>query len=65
MKRTNIHLSKKQLIMLSRLSDDYGISKAELVRRAIDDFVDKRFNQIRINSEGAFGITGIQTAGEY
>jgi len=42
MKRTNIHLSEKQIERLKALSKETGLTVAELVRRAIDEYLDKR-----------------------
>jgi hypothetical protein len=39
--RTNIHFTKGQLADLQRLSDKTGLSMAELVRRAVDDMLDR------------------------
>lgn len=39
MKRTNVHLSEQQIDRLDRLSKKSGISRAEIVRRAIDLYV--------------------------
>ena len=38
--RTNIHLSKQQRAALKRISKKTGITPAELVRRAIDFYVE-------------------------
>lgn len=42
MKRTNVHLSKQQLERLNALSDDTGLTVAEHIRRAIDEYLEKR-----------------------
>ena len=41
MKRTNIHLSDNQLEKLEKIRKDTGLSVAEHVRRAIDDYLKK------------------------
>jgi len=41
MKRTNIFLPQPQLDKLRKLADETGLTVAELVRRAIDDFLKK------------------------
>jgi predicted DNA-binding protein len=41
MKRTNIHLSEQQLKRLEQQSRKTGLSVAEIVRRAIDDYLEK------------------------
>lgn len=42
MKRVNIHLSAVEIDRLERLSDSMGISKAEIIRRAVDEYMDHR-----------------------
>ncbi|MFA6204466.1 MAG: ribbon-helix-helix domain-containing protein [Gallionella sp.] len=42
MKRTNIFLPQPALDKLRKLADETGLSVAELVRRAIDDFLKKK-----------------------
>lgn len=39
MKRINHHLSNKQIVILKRLSDEQDLSVAELIRRAIDNWI--------------------------
>jgi 16S rRNA U516 pseudouridylate synthase RsuA-like enzyme len=39
--RTNIHLTKGQLRDLRKLARETGLSVAELVRRAIDEFLQR------------------------
>ena len=41
MKRTNIYLSELQEIRLKELSKKLDLSLAELVRRAVDNFLDE------------------------
>jgi len=41
MHRTNIYLAVKQLAALRRLSKASGLSVAELIRRAIDEFLER------------------------
>lgn len=41
MKRMNIHLSQKQIDRLKKLSNEAGLPLAELVRRAVDEFLKK------------------------
>jgi predicted DNA-binding protein len=40
MKRISVHLSDQQRERLSRLSDHNGLKVAELIRRAIDTYLD-------------------------
>ena len=42
MERTNIYLTKKQLNKLRELSRETELTVAELVRRAIDLFLEKK-----------------------
>jgi len=42
LKRTNIYLSTIQVEKLNKLSESTGLSVAELIRRAIDAFFDKK-----------------------
>lgn len=39
MKRVSVFLSDQQIDALDALSEDSGLPKSELLRRAIDDFV--------------------------
>jgi len=41
MKRTNVHLTEQQIERLSQLSKSTGLSVAELIRRAIDYYLDE------------------------
>ena len=42
MKRTNLHLTDLQIKSLRKLSEKTGLTVAELVRRAVDEFLLKR-----------------------
>lgn len=42
MKRVNYHLTDLQIKKLNEISDNTGISIAELIRRAIDDYLKKQ-----------------------
>ena len=42
MKRTNIYLAKPSVDQLKALAESTGLSVAELIRRAIQDFLDKK-----------------------
>lgn len=42
MKRVNYHLTILQIKQLKKLSNKTGLSVAELIRRAIDDFLKKQ-----------------------
>jgi hypothetical protein len=41
MKRTNIHIAQDQLDRLRSLAERKGVSYAELVRRAIEAYLDR------------------------
>ena len=41
-KRTNIYLTEPSVAKLQELSKQTGLSVAELIRRAIDDFLNKK-----------------------
>jgi len=40
MKRTTIFLTEKQIVTIKRISKDTGLAMADLIRRALDRFVD-------------------------
>jgi len=42
MKRVNYHLTQKQIESLKKLSKETGLSVAELIRRAIDEYLEKK-----------------------
>ena len=42
MKRTNIYLTEPSVEKLQALAEKTGLSVAELIRRAIDDFLKKQ-----------------------
>ena len=41
MKRTNIYLTERQMKALQKKADKMGLSMAELVRRILDEYLDK------------------------
>lgn len=41
-KRTNIYLSENQLKQFKKLSKEKGIAFSELIRRALDQFLEKQ-----------------------
>lgn len=45
MKRTNIYLSDKQTKELNRISKQIDITKSELIRRAVDEFIEKHYKK--------------------
>lgn len=42
MKRTNIHLPEQQLELLKEISEETGLTVAEHIRRAVDEYLEKR-----------------------
>jgi hypothetical protein len=42
LKRVGYHLSERQIEQLKKLSKKLGISFAELIRRAVDEFLGKQ-----------------------
>ena len=42
MKRANIYLTEPSVAQLQAISEKTGLSVAELIRRAIDDFLEKQ-----------------------
>ena len=42
MKRVNFHLTEGQISALQRLSDETGLSSAELIRRAVDGMLQQK-----------------------
>ena len=45
LKRVNIHLSERQIEQFKKLSKKLGIYLAELIRRAMDEFLEKQKKQ--------------------
>lgn len=53
MKRKHLHLTERQLAALNLLSRTMGITIAEIVRRAIDEYLTNEMNEIeRAKKEG-------------
>ena len=42
MKRVNYHLTEEQIGRLQSLSGKTGLTVAEIIRRAVDDYLDRR-----------------------
>ena len=42
MKRVNYHLTEEQIKRLQVLSDNTGLSVAETIRRAVDEYLDRK-----------------------
>lgn len=45
MKRYNLYLSDNQLETLTKLSENNDISVSELIRRALDDYINKEIRE--------------------
>ena len=41
MTRVNFHLTERQMILLREMADSTGLSVAEIIRRAIDAYLDR------------------------
>lgn len=50
--RTIISISQEYLVILSRIAQKMGLSRAEVIRRAIKDFIDLH----RSDKDQAFGL---------
>jgi predicted DNA-binding protein len=55
MKRTNIHLTENEIKDLDKISERSELTKAELIRRAIDDFIEN----YKVYGLTIKGITGV------
>lgn len=53
MERVNVHLTEPEIEALKVVSDFSGVPKAGLIRRAIDDYIEKK------KIEGITGILGV------
>jgi len=53
MKRVSISLSESQMERLRKLSTLRGIPYAELIRRALDEFLDKELGKLPNEREGS------------
>ncbi len=42
MKLYTVHLTEKQIEELKKLSDEEGLKVAEIIRRAIDEYLEKK-----------------------
>ena len=51
MKRTHIYLSTLQIKNLKEVSKITGYSMAEIIRRAIDEYIEGRFPYVSLNSD--------------
>ncbi len=52
MKKYNLYLSENQIESLEKISRERDISVSEIVRRALDDFIEKdNLKKLRLNPE--------------
>lgn len=49
--RTAIHLSEKQDKELRQESEETGLPKAEIIRRAIDEYLERRRKEKQVESD--------------
>ena len=56
MVRTQIYLNESQKKALDKLSSQYGESVAELIRKAVDEFLAKKASTFEDALEKSFGI---------
>lgn len=55
MERTNIHLTEEELKDLEEISKHSGLRKAELIRRALDDFIEN-YKVFGLTIKGVTGV---------
>jgi metal-responsive CopG/Arc/MetJ family transcriptional regulator len=55
MERVNIHLTGDEIKNLEEISESSGLRKSELIRRAIDDFVEN----YKVYGLTVHGVTGL------
>lgn len=56
MKRVNYHLTEEQIGRLQSLSGKTGLTVAEIIRRSVDEYLDKRKVQINLKMDKKIGI---------
>ena len=47
MKKYNLYLSEQQIDTLNLLSEQKGLSVSEIIRRALDEYIEKELNKIQ------------------
>ncbi len=47
MKRVNYHLTEEQIKRLQSLGEKTGLSVAEIIRRAVDEYLDRKEKKMR------------------
>jgi len=50
MKKYNLYLSEQQINALALLSEEKGLSVSEIIRRALDEYIEKESNKNQIIS---------------
>lgn len=48
MKKYNLYLSEQQINTLNLLSEQKGLSVSEIIRRALDEFIEKELNKSQL-----------------
>ena len=49
MKKYNLYLSEQQINTLILLSEQKGLSVSEIIRRALDEYIEKESNKIQVS----------------
>lgn len=61
--RINIHLADRQIFALNNISEDSGLKRSEVIRRAVDEYIDrisyKKFNNQEKRDMGYTGTVGV------
>ena len=50
MKKYNLYLSEQQINALALLSEEKGLSVSEIIRRALDEYIEKESNKNQLLS---------------
>lgn len=48
MKKYNLYLSEQQINALNLLSEQKGLSVSEIIRRALDEYIEKESNKTKL-----------------
>lgn len=51
MKKYNLYLSEQQINSLNLLSEEKGLSVSEIIRRALDEFIEKESNKNQVSEK--------------
>ena len=49
MRKYNLYLPERQILMLEKMSEKLGISVSEIIRRALDFFIESENSKLQIN----------------